>query len=217
MANFSFFSNPARGVSGDYFDMIELNSHKVGVVIGDVAGKGVPASLVMVMIHSILHLILNSVEEAYKVISWINRGVTGKIDIDHYATLSFFTFDEKSREVVYSNAAHHPLMFYSKKANKIYLVETKGLPIGIEKGSTYKQKRFAVEPGDLLILYTDGIVESMNSEGVQYSRKSLERQVLQNTHLSARKLVDKIKADLDEYTGHEKPRDDQTLVVMKVT
>jgi len=217
VANFAFFSNPARGVSGDYFDLIELDSHKVGVVIGDVAGKGVPASLVMVMIHSILQLILNSEDEAYKVISWINRGITGKIDIDHYATLSFFTFDEETREVVYSNAAHHPLMFYSKKMNKIYRVETRGLPIGIEKNSTYHQKRFTVEPGDLLILYTDGIVEAMNPEGVQYSRKSLERMILQNTHLSARKLMDKIKADLHEYTGREKPMDDQTLVIMKVT
>lgn len=217
VANFAFFSNPARGVSGDYFDLIELNAHKVGVVIGDVAGKGVPASLVMVMIHSILQLILNSEDEAYKVISWINRGITGKIDIDHYATLSFFTFDEKTREVVYSNAAHHPLLFYSKKMNKIYRVETRGLPIGIEKNSTYNQKRFTVEPGDLLILYTDGIVEAMNPEGVQYSRMSLERMIMQNNHLAARKLMDRIKTDLHEYTGREKPMDDQTLVVMKVT
>ena len=217
MANFSFFSNPARGVSGDYFDLIELNPHKVAVVIGDVAGKGVPASLVMVMIHSILQLILNSEEEAYKVLTWINRGITGKIDIDHYATLSFFTFDEKTREIVYSNAAHHPLLFYSKKTNRIYRVETKGLPIGIEKDSKYNQKRFNVETGDLLILYTDGIVEAMNSKGEQYTRKSLENLVMGNTNLSAQKLTDKIKKELNAYTGLEKPMDDQTLVVMKIT
>jgi len=217
IANFAFFSNSARGVSGDYFNLIELNEHKVGVVVGDVAGKGVPASLVMVMIHSILQLILNSEDEAYKVLTWINRGITGKIDIDHYATLSFFTFDEKTREVVYSNAAHHPLLFYSRKNNKIYRVETKGLPIGIEKDSVYNQKRFAVEAGDILIQYTDGIIEAMNSEGVQFSRASLEKLVFENTNLPAKKLTEKIQSALHAYTGRDKPLDDQTLVVMKIS
>jgi phosphoserine phosphatase RsbU/P len=210
------FSIPAKGVSGDYFDVLPLQKDKVALVICDVAGKGVPAALVMVMIRSILHLITSSDKDARTIVTWINRGITGRIDIDHFATLSFMIYDQKSGKITYSNAAHHPLLMFRKKTGKLENIDTEGLPIGIERGTKYEQKSFRIEKGDVAVLYTDGIIEAMNANGDQYSFESLAKVVLKNAHLSPNELIDKIKADLKVFVGNAPQHDDQTLLLMKV-
>ncbi len=210
------FNISAKGVSGDYYDVIPLGEDKVGIFICDVAGKGVPAALVMVMIRTVLHLIISPDRDAATILTWINRGITGSISIDHFATLAYLSFDRNSREVVYSNAAHHPLLVYKRKLNRLIEIDTPGLPIGIEKSTKYAQKRFGVEKGDMVVLYTDGIIEAMNEAGEQYSIKSLKKIIMDNTLLSARELVDKIKNDLESFVGKARQHDDETIVVMKV-
>jgi sigma-B regulation protein RsbU (phosphoserine phosphatase) len=210
------FSIPAKGVSGDYFDILPLQKDKVAMVICDVAGKGVPAALVMVMIRSILHLITSADKDARTIVTWINRGITGRIDIDHFATLSFMIYDQNSGKITYSNAAHHPLLIYRKKTGKLESIDTEGLPIGIERGTKYEQKSFKIDTGDVAVLYTDGIIEAMNSDGEQYSFESLAKVVLKNAHLSPNDLIDKIKADLKVFVGNAPQHDDQTLLLMKV-
>lgn len=215
-AALSLFSLPARGVSGDYYDVFKLDGDKVALIIGDVAGKGVPAALVMVMIRSILHLIVSSQREAASILSWVNRGITGRIDIDHFATLSYLVFDQEKREIVYANAAHHPLLVYKNRQGKLLEVDTPGLPIGIERSTVYRQKRFGVEAGDLLLLYTDGVVEAMNPSGEQYGLGRLRGVVEKNSVLPAEELIEHIKNDLREFVGSARQHDDQTLLLMKV-
>jgi sigma-B regulation protein RsbU (phosphoserine phosphatase) len=214
-AALSLFSLPARGVSGDYYDVFRLDGDKIALIIGDVAGKGVPAALVMVMIRSILHLIVSAQREAAAILSWVNRGITGRIDIDHFATLSYLVFDQEKREIVYANAAHHPLLVYKSRPGKLVEVDTPGLPIGIERSTVYRQKRFAVEAGDLLLLYTDGVVEAMNPAGEQYTLGRLRRVVEENSVLPADELIELIKGDLREFVGAARQHDDQTLLLMK--
>jgi sigma-B regulation protein RsbU (phosphoserine phosphatase) len=214
-AALSLYSLPARGVSGDYYDIFKLDADKVALIIGDVAGKGIPAALVMVMIRSILHLIVSSQREAASILSWVNRGITGRIDIDHFATLSYLVFDQEKREIVYANAAHHPLLVYKSRQGKLVEVDTPGLPIGIERSTVYKQKRFPVEKGDLLLLYTDGVVEAMNQGGEQYTMGRLRRVVEKNSVLPAEELLDFIKDDLRDFVGPARQHDDQTMLLMK--
>jgi sigma-B regulation protein RsbU (phosphoserine phosphatase) len=215
-ATISAFSIPAKGVSGDYFDVLPLQKNKVAMVICDVAGKGVPAALVMVMIRSILHLITSADKDARTIVTWINRGITGRIDIDHFATLSFMIYDQKTGKMTYSNAAHHPLLIFKKKTGKLESIDTEGLPIGIERGTKYEQKSFRIEKGDVAVLYTDGIIEAMNANGEQYTFESLAKVVLKNAHLSPNELIEKIKSDLKVFVGNAPQHDDQTLLLMKV-
>lgn len=210
------YYTPAKTVSGDYYDIFQLKGDKVGIVICDVAGKGYPAAIVMVMIWSILHLITKSDREISTILTWVNRGIAGQIEIDHYATMSMFSFDEVSRELIYSNAAHHPLLIYRKKTNQIELLDTEGLPIGIEKTTRYSQKRIKVMSGDIITMYTDGIIEAMNPKGEQYSSERFQRLLLNNVDKSAKELVDLIKADLQVFVGNADQHDDQTLILMKV-
>lgn len=214
-ASLAFFSQPAKGVSGDYYDIFRLDNDKIGLVICDVAGKGIPAALIMVMIRSILHLIVSNKRESASILTWINHGLTGRIEADHFATLAFVIYDQKSGEVVYANAAHPPLLVYRSKTKRLEQVDTKGLPLGIEKNAQYGQKRFRLEKGDLLILYTDGIVEAMNPEGRQYTLKTLGNIIVQGSMLHPKDLVRRIEADLKKFVGKAKQHDDQTLLLMK--
>lgn len=210
------YSVPAKGVSGDYYDAFQLKGDKVALVICDVAGKGVPAALVMVMIRSILHLIASSDREVSTILTWVNRGISGQIDIDHYATMSILTYDQKNSEVVYSNAAHHPMYVYRSATAQIETIDTEGLPIGIEKTTIYGQKKTKLSAGDIIILYTDGIIEAMNSKGEQYSAERFSQFVMENAHQAPKDILEALKKDLQGFVGNAKQHDDQTLLLMKV-
>ncbi|HVP20130.1 MAG TPA: GAF domain-containing SpoIIE family protein phosphatase, partial [Spirochaetia bacterium] len=158
-------SMPARGVSGDYYDVIPLDGEKVALVVCDVAGKGIPAAMVMVMIRSIVHLLVGPGRDAASTIAGINQGITGRIDIDHFATIGMLIYDQARREALYANAAHLPLLVYRRRTGALAKLDAKGLPIGVERDAGYEQKRVPLEPGDVLLLCTDGIIEAMNADG----------------------------------------------------
>lgn len=215
-ADISVYSKSARGVSGDYYDVLEVNENTLGVVMCDVAGKGVPAALVMVMIHSILHLISSPKRDVSAILTWINRGLCGQIDLDHYATMSYLRLDTSERSVTYSNAAHHPLMIIRPDQKVIEQLDTEGLPIGIEKETVYPQKRIRLNPGDVLCLYTDGIIEAMNEDGEQFTVERLARLIRANASLSADEITSTVQNTLDDFVGQARQHDDQTLLVLKI-
>jgi sigma-B regulation protein RsbU (phosphoserine phosphatase) len=215
-ASIGAFSIPAKGVSGDYYDILQFSGNRIGLVICDVAGKGVPAALIMVMIRSILHLITSAEKNAANVITWINRGITGKIDIDRFATMSFLTYDENTGEVIYSNAAHHPLLIFRAKTATLESIDTEGLPIGIERAAKYAQKRFKLYKGDVAVLYTDGIIEAMNQTGEQFTYERFAKLIQDNAALTTDEIIAKLKADLKAFVGPAPQHDDQTLMLMKV-
>ena len=212
----SAYSIPAKGVSGDYFDIIKLKNNRLALVMCDVAGKGVPASLVMIMIRSILHLIASAQKDAATIVSWINRGITGQIDIDHYATLSFLTFDPENMSIEYSNAGHHPLMIYRRSSDSIETLDTDGLPLGIERDSRYHSRKAKLKIGDIICLYTDGIIEAMNPDGEQYGYDRVARYISANANTGSRALCDGIRTDISAFAGKAKQHDDQTFLVMKI-
>jgi sigma-B regulation protein RsbU (phosphoserine phosphatase) len=210
------FSKPAHGISGDYYDIFKLDEKKLGLIVCDVAGKGVPAALVMIMIRSIVRLIASPNRDVATTVRWINLGITGRLDIDHYATLCFLTFDSEKREILYSNAAHHPILLYRQKTNKFIQIDTEGLPIGIERKAKYIQKKIPVESGDIFIVYTDGIIEAMNPQGDQYALKSLQKVVSRSIQLPAKEMIEAIKKDIDNFVDTRRQFDDQTLVILKI-
>ncbi len=209
------FSSTARGVCSDYYDAIRTRADKVVVAIGDVAGKGVAASLVMVMIRSILHLIVASAKDAATLLQWVNRGVSSKVDIDHFATLGLVVADCSRRELEYANAGHQPLIIYRADAGAIETVESKSVPIGVERATAYSSRRLSMRPGDVLVMYTDGVVEAMNEQGRQFGRKNLGNAVQRCHALPAEEIAAGIRDDLALFAGRTRQHDDQTVLVMK--
>lgn len=210
------FSLPARGVSGDYFDIIQTRSERVVCVIGDVAGKGVSAALIMVMIRAILHLITNTNKDIATVLNWVNKGITGKIDLDHYATLSIVAVNTITGEVEYANASHQALLLYRRASDNLETLDIKSVPIGVERSTEYARKALRLSDGDILVMYTDGIVEAMNEQGKQYGRKGLSQVVIKNRDLAPKDIVAKIKSDLSAFVGEVRQHDDQTVLVLKM-
>ena len=210
------FNHPAKGVSGDYFDMIKFDNDQIGLFICDVAGKGVSAALVMVMIRTILRLIVAAKHDPATILTWINKGITGSISTDHFATLCFLTYNRRKQEIVYSNAAHLPVLVFKNNENKFIQVDTPGLPIGVESTTKYAQRRFKLNTNDLVVLYTDGIIEAMDIHGNQYSLQSLTGIIRKHKNLPAQEIAGKIESGLKTFTDKTKQHDDQTLIVMKI-
>ncbi|HOX92858.1 MAG TPA: PP2C family protein-serine/threonine phosphatase, partial [Spirochaetales bacterium] len=210
------YSSPALGVSGDYFDVMQTRKDRLVCVVGDVAGKGVSAALIMVMIRSILHLITNTDRDIATVLDWVNRGITGQVDMDHYATLCIVAINMETGVMEYANANHQPIMVYRRAKNEVELVELKSVPIGVERGSTYQRLSLKLEDGDLVALYTDGVVEALNESGKQYGRKSLSQAMIKYKDLAPKEIANKIKNDLEVFAGSVRQHDDQTVLVLKI-
>lgn len=211
----SAYSHAAKGVSGDYYDVFRLSGDKIAVLICDVVGKGVPAALLMVMIRTIIRLVSSSKRNAEQILTILNKGITNRVEVDQFATMSIIIFHEKTGEVEYSNAAHSPLLHYQKRIGKFIEIDTPGLPIGIESSEQYNQEVFETRRGDILVLYTDGITEARNAQHEEYSQFSLQRIIKSNADVSAAKLIDLIKADLSNFVGLTAQHDDQTIIIMK--
>ena len=215
-ASLAVHSLPARGVSGDYYDVIPLDADRVALVVCDVAGKGIPAAMVMVMIRSIVHLLVGPGRDAAATLTGINQGITGRIEIDHFATIGMLIYDQKRREAMYANAAHLPLMVFRSATGTLGKLDAKGLPIGVERDAAYEQKRLPLSPGDVLILCTDGIVEAMNEEGQQYTLGRLKTVIERDARDGVDKLVEAIRGDMERHVGAARQHDDQTLLLLQV-
>lgn len=214
-ASFGSFASPAKQVCSDYHDVILVRKNHVAIVMGDVAGKGISASLVMVMLRSILHLIANSSRDSATILNWVNRGITGRVDLDHFATLSYASFDAETGTLEYSNASHPPMLVYRAATKEVETVELKSLPIGVEKKTEYTQKKLRLADGDVVILFTDGVVEAMNADGKQYGMKALVDCVQRNGGGNPRDLASKLKAEVQKFVGDAKQHDDQSFLAMK--
>ena len=209
------FMSPAHGVCSDYYDLIRMRGDRALVVFGDVAGKGVSAGLVMVMVRSILHLIVNTTKDAATLLSWVNRGLCGKVDMDHFSTLGLVLIDGGTGELEYANAAHQPLLIYRKETGTVETVDIKSIPIGVERTTEYVSRSLRVKEGDVLLMYSDGVVEAMDEQGRQYGRKNLGAALLRSKDLAAKEIVETIRAEVERHSAKARRHDDQTVLVMK--
>lgn len=212
------FTRAAKGVGGDYFDYIDIDDASVGVLISDVSGKGVPASLVMVMIRTVFVSSVGHKEknmQCKNIVRSINDALSADFAIDKFATLFFFIFNRETETLSFSNAGHGPLFCYRAKRNKCTVTPLDGVPIGIMEDVEYNQAVVPFEVGDIVVLYTDGITEMRNSEKDEYGRLRLQKLVIDNADKNADELVDLIVNDVEEFRGETPPHDDMTTLVFK--
>lgn len=214
--SFGAFSNPARGVCSDYYDVIRTRHDRALLVVGDAAGKGISASVVLVMIRAILHLITASTKDAATLLAWVNRGISGKVDSDHFASLCLASVDASSGAIELACAGRKPVLLCRAEGGQIETGEAaEGLPLGVERCSAYSQESLVLGPGDVLVLYTDGIVEALDAQGRQYGLKGLAAALRRSRGLCADAIARAIGEDLERFAGRSRSRDDRTLLVMK--
>jgi sigma-B regulation protein RsbU (phosphoserine phosphatase) len=214
--SFGSFSSPARSVHSDYFDIIQSRKDRITLVMVDVAGKGIQAALIMVMLRALLHLITNTTRDAATMLGWINRGITGKIEVDHFATVGLVLADLETGEVEYANANQQPLLVVRKATGKVETIELESVPLGVERKTEYASRKIKLGPNDVLVMYTDGVVEAMNVQGKQYGRKRLGELLVKLSGMAAKEIALAVKQDLQEFVGQARQHDDQSLLVMKM-
>lgn len=212
---FGALTRTAQGVCSDYYDVIQTRADRAVLAVGDIAGKGIAAGIVMVMVSSILHLITNSTKDTATLMSWVNRGVTGHVDLDHFATLGLVTVDFSTGLLEFSNASHQPLLIYRKDSDAVETVDQKSIPIGVERTTGYSAKGIRLHSGDILLMHTDGLVEAMNEQGRQFGRKNLANTLVRCKDLPAAELAEAILGEVQDFAGRTRQHDDETVLVMK--
>ena len=215
-ANFGFFFNGVEGVCGDYFDIIPCRKDRISFVLGDIAGKGMNSLLVMVMLRAILQLIVNTTKNAGTILTWANRGITGKINIDHFASMTLVNYNPPEKKLEIASAGNSPVLLYHSDTAQIEDVTVFADPIGVDKLTEYTYKEFVVNSGDIVILYTDGLLESVNAESKQYGVENIRKLITENASLKAQDIAAKIKKNLKEFCGSVNQHDDQTLILIKI-
>jgi serine phosphatase RsbU (regulator of sigma subunit) len=210
------FTRAAKGVGGDYFDYVNIDDNRVGALLSDVSGKGVPASLVMVMIRTVFVTQISSGDvDCASVVRAINDSLSADFAIDKFATLFFMIYDRSREELSFTNAGHGPLFCFRKAKNACSITNLEGVPIGIMDEAEYRQARIKINPGDIVVLYSDGVTEMRNEQKEEYGRLRLQNLVIANNELSADKLVEMIVSDVDGFRGKAAPHDDMTTLVLK--
>ncbi len=206
----------AKGVGGDYFDYIDIDENRVCALISDVSGKGVPASLVMVMIRTVFTSYVSRKDiDCASVVTAINDSLSADFAIDKFATLFFMIYDRVTGELSFSNAGHGPLLCYRAAQNACTRTSLDGVPIGIMEEVDYKQAKVKFNPGDMIILYTDGITEMRNASKEEYGLHRLHKLMLESAQLNAAEFLELLINDVENFRGDTPPHDDTTAMVFK--
>jgi sigma-B regulation protein RsbU (phosphoserine phosphatase) len=203
-----------RQVGGDYYDFIPIESCRLGVTVADVSGKGVSASLLMASLRAALHSEVNPRYKTAEMAAKLNDFVQRSSAIDTFITFFYGELDVESGAFAFVNAGHnHP--FILDTGGKARFLESTGLPLGMLPGQAYEERSSTVAPGETLVLFTDGIVESRNPSEEEYGVSRLVNVCRRSAEAPAADIMDAVFRDLDEFTGQAPAADDRTLVVVR--
>jgi serine phosphatase RsbU (regulator of sigma subunit) len=204
---------PAIGVGGDYYDYLPLPDERIGLVIADVSGKGIPAALLMAGLQaSVRSLALPGVSPC-EVNRRLNDMLHQSTSASRYATLFFALYDPQDRSLQYSNAGHFPPIHIGTHG-AAYLSQG-GLPIGLMPSSLYGEGRRELGLGDLLALYTDGVVETPNARGEEFGNARLVEILTRHQDIPLTDLLAMVIDAVNRWSGGGSPHDDVTLVLAR--
>src|ERR1700722_12868986 len=182
---------PARMVSGDYYDYLRLPDGNLALAIGDVAGKGISAALLMASIQSIVRTQLAAgMPSTSSLVAQLNRQLYASTAPEKYATFFFGAYDERSRILTYTNAGHLPPLLL--RGGESQLLEVTGTVVGAFPVIHYEEQTVEIRPGDLLIAYTDGITEPENAYGEEFGVERLTETVLRYQNTEPKEIVARI-------------------------
>jgi sigma-B regulation protein RsbU (phosphoserine phosphatase) len=205
----------AREVAGDFFDFIPLTARRLGLVIADVSDKGVPAALFMALARILMRVIAADRRSPARVLRRVNELLLENSRSDMFITLWYGVLDPVQHDLLFANAGHNPPLLLSAATGKIRLLRKHGLILGILPAVALEDDRVALAPGDILILYTDGVTDAINLGEESFEMTRLQDVVLAHQTQSAAAIAEAIKAAVREFVGSAPQFDDLTLIVVK--
>jgi sigma-B regulation protein RsbU (phosphoserine phosphatase) len=215
---------PARTVSGDYYDFIRISPTRLAIALADISGKGISAALLMANVQAALrsdvlryrdggaengHVPINTGE----IVAHLNRHLFRNSSDERYATFFFGVYDTKTRELVYTNAGHLPPVYIC--GGTVTLLETGGMVVGLFNDVPFDQGRVLIEPGGVLVAYSDGLIEPENVYGEEFGTQRLIDVALQNRNSSPHAIAEALMHAAEEWSGSPEQADDMTVIVSR--
>ncbi len=203
-----------RHVGGDYYDYIPVDDTRLGVVVADVSGTGVSASLLMASVRASLHAEIPMARDLAALAARLNDFVHTSSDSHSFVSFFFGLLDRETGVVTYVNAGHNPPLILEPGGTRRSL-ESTGFCLGMFAGVTYETKTAALAPGEILCLYTDGIVENRNSKKDEFGEERLAAALEESAAKPASEIRDRVFDGVFGFTGCSEPGDDMTVVIVK--
>jgi len=212
---------PARQVSGDYFDYIQVDEERLGVAIADVSCKGVPASLIMAICRSVLRAEAARNPSPADVLRKVNRQLYPDIKEDMFISMAYLILNHQHDGITLARAGHDAPLLYKRQSETVTPIKSPGMVVGIDSGNVFDRLTtdFAVslEHDDCLVLYTDGVTETLNAEGDEFGLERMMQSVRASATKGAQAIVRKIIEDVRDFTGSIPQNDDITLIAIRKT
>jgi sigma-B regulation protein RsbU (phosphoserine phosphatase) len=209
------FNLPSREVGGDYYDFIPLAGGRIGIVIGDISGKGIPAAILMSNLQATFRISALHAKSTSEAMHLVNNQIVQTTSAEKFATLFYGVFDSKARTLEYTNAGHNFPIHWNSRRSCRYL-KAGGLVVGVLKDVSYQSARASLLPGDLLVFYTDGVTEARDKQEQEFGEARLLEVISRCSDRPAESMIENIFDSVTDYTGGELDSDDLTLVVLKV-
>ncbi len=219
------FTLPARSVGGDYYDFLNVGDHRIGIALADVAGKGVAAALITAVVHASLRILASEGNISLpELAAKMNRFLHGSTGSSSYATFFYAQIDEQKRQLRYVNAGHNPPYlvrslenaYGSQSGAAIDELKTGGTIIGMFPSASYEEATVDLCSGDVLLAFTDGVTEALNTNEEEFGEERLKSLVRDVAHLPVQEMTEHIAQEIRKWVGDAPQHDDITFVVMKV-
>lgn len=205
---------PANTVGGDYYDIISLDDERIATVVADVAGKGMPAALMMALLQGSLHTLITAGLRGPELVSKLNDYLCANIPANRLVTLFYGELDTRNGDLCYVNAGHNaPILLRPELA--IERLDSTAVVLGFVSQTRFEAGSVRLEPGSRLVLYTDGIVEAFNGTGEEYGNARLEAYLKTHTGLRNGALIDGLIRDVVAFCADSRPGDDMTVLLVE--
>jgi serine phosphatase RsbU (regulator of sigma subunit) len=205
---------PARGVSGDYYDYFPIDANTTQIIIADVSGKGVPAALLMSATAAAMRLEANHERNMLEQVERLNSGILSVSDADRYVTLLLAEIDVQKRKLQYVNCGHNPALLFRPTTGTLTHLDSSCPPIGLSPEEICELSSANLAPGDVVVFYTDGVTEAKTPLGEEFGMERLSATVRRGSSLSAEELMTDIYTAAANFCGDDFA-DDVTLLVVK--
>jgi len=207
---------PALGVAGDYYDVVRLPDERLAIAVADVSGHGLGPSLIMASARAMLHVMARTSSYPARILTLLNETITPDLKMGRFITFLLGALDSRTHTLSFANAGHGPAFHLQRRAGSVRQLEPTGVPIGITSDPIGESAQpVLLEPGDLVVLATDGAIEQRNAEGQMFGRERFEQLVRDHQELPAHELVPLLKQQIAGFYQGSHPDDDVTLLILE--
>ncbi len=207
---------PTRQVGGDYYDFFPLSNGRLGFLVADVSGKGVPAALLVSTVHAAVHLSIDEAKTIVELVERIDRHLRRYAATRKFLTLFFGVIEPDSGVVAYVSAGHNPALLVSA-SGELERLDSTGVPVGMLPNASWREETRTMQPGDLLAVYTDGLTEAVDGSDEEFGLERLERAIEKGRDLPAKQLCDEVLTKVADFARGMPQYDDQTLLLVRRT